>query len=138
MHPGPLYPEGQSCTGSGVLDELADAGVALEVVVGAEGDGVVVGVVATVVLNALVGSVVAVEVIGVVVALNVVGAGVVLEVAVCSIFITSDVSGGTGVLVCSVTIEQLGPLKPSSQMHLPSFPLHLPLSLQVVVALHLL
>jgi hypothetical protein len=54
------------------------------------------------------------------------------------IFITSDVSGGTGVLVCSVTIEQLGPLKPSSQMHLPSFPLHLPLSLQVVVALHLL
>ena len=104
----------------------------------AEGDGVVVGVVATVVLNALVGTVVAVEVTGAVVALNVVGAGVVLEVAVCSIFITSDVSGGTGLLVCSVTIEQLGPLKPSSQMHLPSFPLHLPLSLQVVVALHLL
>ena len=54
------------------------------------------------------------------------------------IFMTGDVSEGAGVLVSSVTIEQLGPLKPSLQMQLPSFPLHLPVSLQVVVALHLL
>ena len=54
------------------------------------------------------------------------------------IFMTGVVSEGAGVLVSSVTIEQLGPLKPSLQMQLPSFPLHLPLSLQVVVALHLL
>jgi hypothetical protein len=116
-----------------VVDEPAGAGVFLEVVGGAVGDGVVVEVVGTVLLNVLVGTVVDVDAIGAVVDLNVVGNGVVLEVAVCSI-----VSGGTGVIVRSSAIEQSGPLKPSSQMQLPSFPLHLPLSLQVVVALHLL
>ena len=84
-----------------VVDDLAGAGVFLEVVVGTVGDGVVVEVVGTVLLNVLVGTVVDVESMSAVVALNVVGAGEVLEVAVCSID-----SGGTGVLVSSVAIEQ--------------------------------